>query len=330
MMKTALMTIAILWGSIFLCCRGQDDHVGKTPEAAPGAHETSPTEITRGNDEKSVSSGVEGSENSPSPELGSTLLATPEGMAKGNSTSQPPRETEVFSKDEAPVLPPVEKGLVFNGPRDKARVAITFDACETAKPARWDQKIWDILVAKDAKATIFLGGKWMESHPEQTVMIGQNPNIEIANHSYIHPDFTKISEARVREEIKRTQDVQWRMTGRQGITFRFPYGYYDDKSLAVAAEMGVYPIQWDVVSGDPSKSVKAKPMAREVLNKAQNGSIIIFHINGRGWNTAEALPEIIDGLRAGGFELVTVSELMGYPTPASMPVDEGPLEPHGK
>jgi peptidoglycan/xylan/chitin deacetylase (PgdA/CDA1 family) len=53
-------------------------------------------------------------------------------------------------------------------------------------------------------------------------------------------------------------------------------------------------------------------MVRLVMERVQNGSIIIMHANGRGWHTAEALPEMIHSLREQGYILVTISELMGY------------------
>lgn len=214
----------------------------------------------------------------------------------------------------APALPPRPVGLVLNGDRSLAKVAVTFDACESRSPTRFDQAIWDVVQDKKIKITVFLGGKWMESHPEETAMLARSPLVEIGNHSYGHPDFRKISSDQAREEIKRTQDIQWKLTGTQGVVFRFPYGRYDQRSLEIVAESGLYAIQWDTVSGDPDKRVDAGMMTDMVLDEVKNGSIIIFHINGRGWHTAEALPKICDELRARGFEFVTVSELMEYET----------------
>jgi peptidoglycan/xylan/chitin deacetylase (PgdA/CDA1 family) len=51
-------------------------------------------------------------------------------------------------------------------------------------------------------------------------------------------------------------------------------------------------------------------MVHAVVSKARPGSIIIFHINGRGWKTAEALPTILRHLRERGFRFVRLSGLM--------------------
>ncbi len=66
---------------------------------------------------------------------------------------------------------------------------------------------------------------------------------------------------------------------------------------------GLYTIQWDVETGDPDPTIDAERMNWAVQNRVQNGSIIIMHANGRGWHTAEALPEMIEYLQGQGYTL---------------------------
>jgi hypothetical protein len=61
-------------------------------------------------------------------------------------------------------------------------------------------------------------------------------------------------------------------------------------------------------------------MIRAVVGHARSGSIIVFHINGRGWKTHEALPAILSGLRERGFRFVPLSELMRGGGPTGGPV----------
>ena len=82
-----------------------------------------------------------------------------------------------------------------------------------------------------------------------------------------------------------------------------------------------------VVSGDPSARTTADAMIRTVLGNARAGSIIIFHINGRGHKTAEALPTIVQGLRERGFRFLPLSELMASSRLAPGPVAPIPLAP---
>ena len=108
-----------------------------------------------------------------------------------------------------------------------------------------------------------------------------------------------------------TQDMLFQLTGKHSRLFRPPFGTYNDLSLQVTAQHGLYTIQWDSVTGDPDPNFDAATILGEVQRTAQNGSIVIMHANGRGWHTAEALPAIIEYLQGRGFQLVTVSQLLG-------------------
>ena len=69
-------------------------------------------------------------------------------------------------------------------------------------------------------------------------------------------------------------------------------------------------MEYDFPSGDPDKHITKERLVAWVLAKARPGSIVVMHMNRHGWHTAEALPEIIAGLRAKGFTLATVGELV--------------------
>jgi len=84
----------------------------------------------------------------------------------------------------------------------------------------------------------------------------------------------------------------------------------DERLAKLAAEAGLVTVQYDIASGDPDPGLSAKRIARSVVNGAKGGSIVVFHMNRNGARTAEALPEIIAGLREKGFELVTVGEML--------------------
>jgi len=151
----------------------------------------------------------------------------------------------------------------------------------------------------------------MEEEREQTLDLASHPQFELANHTYLHPHLKTVSDERIREELEKTQAVLYTLTGRQARFFRPPYGEYDDRCVRIAAGMGLHTIEYDLASGDPDAHATKEKLIEWVTAKAKNGSIIVMHINHRGWHTAEALPEIIRRLRARGFELVTVGELLG-------------------
>ena len=156
-----------------------------------------------------------------------------------------------------------------------------------------------------------MGGDWMRTHVDETLLLASNPHFELGNHSWSHPDLPGLSEETISGEIVRTQNLLYQLTGRQSTLFRLPTGKYDDLTLSVIAWHGLYTIQWDVETGDPDPTIDAARMNEAVSQRVQNGSIIIMHANGRGWHTAEALPQMIEYLRGQGYVLVTVSQLLG-------------------
>jgi len=253
------------------------------------------------------------------PEAPTTLpSATPEPLATPTPVpSETPTATTAPSvtahPEIAPTLPHLpEIHFVYNGDRSKPYVALTFDVCQKPEyPAWFDRAIYDVLTREDIPATFFMGGDWMRTHPEETLLLAQNPKFELGNHSWSHPDLPDLSEAQISAEIAKTQDLLYKVTGRQARLFRLPSGLYNDLVLSTLAWHGLYTIQWDVETGDPDPNIDAARLNWAVRERVQNGSIIIMHANGRGWHTAEALPEMIEYLQNEGYTLVTVSQLLG-------------------
>jgi hypothetical protein len=102
--------------------------------------------------------------------------------------------------------------------------------------------------------------------------------------------------------------------------FRFPFGACNPRALKAVSDAGLTAIQWDVSSGDPTRTLQADAMARHVVASVRPGSIILFHANGRGWHTPEALPAIVAELKRRGYSFVTVSELMAAGEPEAEPI----------
>jgi peptidoglycan/xylan/chitin deacetylase (PgdA/CDA1 family) len=214
-------------------------------------------------------------------------------------------------------LPPAV--LITSGDWTHPDVALTFDLCQDpAYPAGYDASIVEVLQRYKVPATFFLGGDWMHTHREETKQLAANPDFELANHSWSHPDFTRLSEAEMVREIEVTEAILFQLTGRHSRFFRPPSGFYNDITLQVVAELGLYTILWDSVTGDPDPNFDAATILAEVQRTVKNGSIIIMHANGRGWHTAEALPSIIEYLDGRGFNLVTVSQLLGLEPPTEI------------
>ena len=204
--------------------------------------------------------------------------------------------TSTSTPNPTPTLPAV---LITSGDWVSPYVALTFDMCQDPLyPAGFDAAVVDVLQQYEVPATFFMGGDWMRTHPEETKLLAANPNFELGNHSWSHPDFTQLSEEEIGQEIEQTEDMLFQITGRHSRLFRLPSGLYNEQVLHIIAEHGLYTIQWDSVTGDPDPNFDAATILAEVQRTVRKGSIIIMHGNGRGWHTAEALPLVIDYLKS--------------------------------
>jgi peptidoglycan-N-acetylglucosamine deacetylase len=200
--------------------------------------------------------------------------------------------------------------VIEHGRRNSRELAITFDACPTTLPDEYDEKVIEVLLREKTPATLFLSGRWVEKNPEKVKFLSAQPQFEIANHAFWHPHLLEKDDERILRELKRTQTIIKKATGRSPRYFRPPYGEVDERVAAIAQKAGLATIQYDIASGDPDEGLSPQRIIRSILRDAKGGSIIVFHMNRKGVHTAEVLPDIIDGLRKRGFTLVTVGELL--------------------
>ena len=193
---------------------------------------------------------------------------------------------------------------IYRVETEEKKVAISFDAAWGA------DKTDDILKTVeeyDIKANFFVVGFWAEKYPDKLKKLHDSGRIEIGVHSNTHPHMPKLSREKMKSELTVCADIIKDITGKQPDLFRAPFGDYSDALLEVAGTCGFYTIQWDVDSLD-WKGLSSGEIAARVLKKATNGSIILLHNDGK--NTVAALPAIIMGLKAKGFEFVNIGDLI--------------------
>jgi len=195
--------------------------------------------------------------------------------------------------------------IVTHGSRELPRVALTFD--DNYYPSR-TLSILDTLRRYDAPATLFLTGVYVTAYPQVNTAIVQG-GLEVGDHSMTHPFLTKLSWDGMLYEIGGGTRLFTEQTGAPvSLLMRPPYGHVNSAVAEAAGVKGFrYVVLWDVGVEDWT-GYSADAIRDHVLNNARNGSIVLLHFAAP--HTWEALPEIIVGLRARGFELVTVSELL--------------------
>jgi len=218
------------------------------------------------------------------------------------------------------------------------QIALTFD---DGPDGEWTPKILDILKAKGVPATFFVIGENALAHPLLLKRILAQGS-EIGNHSYTHPNLALVSTRGAHIEINATQRLVEAYTGRSMRLFRAPYfgdaepTTSDELGPALLAQQSGYAIvglhidseDWQrpgvqaildntirqVQDFDPAENGTAD----EEPDQRKTGNVILLHDSGGDRSeTVQALPILIDRLRAMGYTFVPVSQLAGL-TPAQV------------
>lgn len=204
---------------------------------------------------------------------------------------------------------------ITQGIRGRSEVALTFDAGGEVDGAR---ELLETLRSEETTATFFITGQFAKKNPEIVREIARDGHA-IHNHSWSHPDFRTLPDEAIASELGKTDQIVRDICGKETLPFwRPPYGERDRRVLDAAARMGYQSVYWTLDSLDSYGEPKtAEFLANRVLNppnggnapeRALDGAIILMHVG--EISTAEAVPQIIRGLRAMGFEFVTVDELL--------------------
>jgi len=177
------------------------------------------------------------------------------------------------------------------------------------------------LVEHEVPATIFMTGAMadnqntdagrqvlaiIEAHPQQ---------FTLGNHSYTHTDFRNLDPSEIAEELTRTEAAIAPYCSQDPRPFfRPPNGGSSAAALtATGANHYPYAVLWDIdtidwrkVTGDPPGPT-ADQIVAKVLANARGGSIVLMLLG--GYETFEALPRVVDGLRDAGFDLVNLDAM---------------------
>ncbi|MCL6548633.1 MAG: polysaccharide deacetylase family sporulation protein PdaB [Alicyclobacillus sp.] len=195
---------------------------------------------------------------------------------------------------------------VYKVDTDKKVVALTFDISWGTKVP---DPVLDTLEREGVrKATFFLSGPWTLRHPKIAKRI-RDMGYEIGNHGHLHKDFSNYPDSWIREQVALSEKAIYQVTGVRTRLIRTPNGDFDKRVLKCLNDMGYTVIQWNTDSLD-WKNPGVAAITNRVLNRVVPGDIILMHASDSSKQIVEALPQIIRGLRAKGYQFVTVSELL--------------------
>jgi peptidoglycan-N-acetylglucosamine deacetylase len=201
----------------------------------------------------------------------------------------------------------------------KNKIALSFD---DGPDPQWTPKILDVLKEKNVIGTFFVIGNEANRDPGILKREYAEGHV-IGNHTFTHPRFDEISRTQIKWELNLTQRLFESTLGIKSMLFRPPYGidhqpeYAEEVAqLPLPQEMGylivgqrIDPNDWRQRNG---KQIPAQEIVDNVLRQASKGNIVLFHDGGGDRSeTVTALPQVIDTLRAKGYQIVSVPELIG-------------------
>jgi peptidoglycan/xylan/chitin deacetylase (PgdA/CDA1 family) len=202
--------------------------------------------------------------------------------------------------------------LVFHGRSADREIALTFDDGPWSQPP--SSEFVDLLARLHAPATFFeIGDQISQDDPSGKVKREMLANGDmIGDHTWSHPDLLALSPTEQRDQIVRAATAIRKATGFTPCLFRAPYGAVDSSLLREARAQGFTTIQWDIDPRDWALPGETE-IIDNVLNNAHDGGIVEQHFGGGPrYETLDALPAEIAGLRRKGYQLVTLTQMLGY------------------
>jgi peptidoglycan/xylan/chitin deacetylase (PgdA/CDA1 family) len=196
-------------------------------------------------------------------------------------------------------------------------VALTFDACGGPGGNGYDKTLIDFLKEENIPATLFINSRWIAANPDTFHELANNPLFEIENHGKQHKPLSvngksaygikgtaSIGEV-VDEAFENELNIE-KLTGRKPKLFRSGTAFYDDVAVQVISELGLQPVNFDVL-GDAGATFTAKQI-EQALDKVKSGSIVICHMNQPDKDTAAGIKLAVPKLRSKGFSFVKLEE----------------------
>jgi peptidoglycan-N-acetylglucosamine deacetylase len=205
---------------------------------------------------------------------------------------------------------------IFRGPRDRKRIALTYD--DGPNPAQ-TPRLMGILDRYGARATFFSIGQWAEREPGLLRELHAAGHA-IGNHTHTHPTMPFLTAAQVTEELARCRGA----VEASGIEFstvdgkmlmRPPYGRRRPGTLRAIRANGYVPVTWSITCYDWRRTITRRAIRRRA-GRAREGDVILLH---DGCNlepaadrhlSVEGTQDTLERLTAEGYEFVTIPELV--------------------
>jgi peptidoglycan/xylan/chitin deacetylase (PgdA/CDA1 family) len=205
----------------------------------------------------------------------------------------------------APMTAATGLQVLWRARTERKVMALTFD---DGPGGELTPRLLDALRDANVRATFFVVGR--RAHERRDLVRAQaRDGHELANHSWSHADLSVLDYPDVASELERTDRLLAEITGARPTVIRPPWGRINGAVLQHAAQTGQRILLWDVRFHE--SDLDAAGNAAHVLDRLRPGTVLLAHDAGRRnrWIGIDAIPAVIDGARAQGYEFVTAGEL---------------------
>ncbi|MCQ2462965.1 MAG: polysaccharide deacetylase family protein [Clostridia bacterium] len=168
-------------------------------------------------------------------------------------------------------------------------------------------RILDTLKEKQVKAAFFCTLTHIKQQHALIVRMIKEGHI-VGNHSVTHPSFPSISREKMAEEILGLDNYMRVNYGYSARYFRFPAGEYSESAMQLVQSMGYMSVFWSLAydDWDVTKTRGAQYAVDTVMSRLHPGAVILLHSVSE--DNADALPALIDKIRAQGYEFRSLDE----------------------
>ena len=190
-------------------------------------------------------------------------------------------------------------------------VALTFDD----GPTPYTDRLLSILTANKAKATFFEIGNKVAANPAGAKRV-VDAGMELGNHTWEHPNMTTLPPEDVPSQLSRANDAISAATGVTPKLWRPPGGLTNAAVNEQAGKAGLAGILWDVIPYDWINDANTAASRLLLMSQIKPGSVVLLHDSYS--STVDLVEQFIPVLKANGYHLVTVTQMLGPRAPRSM------------
>lgn len=200
---------------------------------------------------------------------------------------------------------------------DQRVIALTLDACGSAKGKGVDMGLVEFLIARQIPATLFINARWIDANPALFRRLAANPLFEIANHGTWHKPASVTGRSvygingtknvgELVDEIELNARKIEAISGMRPKLFRSGTAYYDEIAVQISEELGQEVAGFSLL-GDAGATWSAAQVKAALL-KASPGDIALLHMNHPEAGTGAGIMAAVPELQRSGFRFVRMSD----------------------